>query len=107
MNVIMRSSLDWLVGGPKKLLSIQAVEPELQNDSSVPLTVTLTVEGINFLVGHEVLFNDMPVEIESINMDGTIEVIVPAGLSNGLYDITLRSPDRQSTFLPQAFQVID
>ena len=105
MNMIMKNSLDWLVEGPQKLLSIYSVEPVIQNDNSVSLAVTLTVEGINFLVGHDVFLNDIPVEIKSINMDGTLEIIVPADLPHGLYDITLRSPDGQSTILTEAFQV--
>ena len=105
MNIIIKNSLDWLMEGSKKLLSIHSVEPEIQNDNSVPLTVILTVEGINFLVGHDVFLNDIPVEIKSINMNGTLEILVPAGLPKGLYDITLRSPDGQSTILSEAFQV--
>jgi hypothetical protein len=69
------------------------------------LTVILTVEGINFLVGHDVFLNDIPVEIKSINMNGTLEILIPAGLPQGLYDITLQSPDGQSTILSEAFQV--
>ncbi len=105
MNMIMKNSLDWLAEGSKKLLSIHLVEPEIQNDNSVPLTVMLTLEGINFLVGHDVLLNDIPVEIKSINMNGSMEILVPAGLPQGIYDITLRSPDGQSTILSEAFQV--
>jgi hypothetical protein len=105
MDSIMQNSLNWLMDGSKKLLSIQSVEPEVQDDNSAPLTITLTVEGINFLVGHEVHLNDMPAEIKSINMDGTLEIIIPAGLPGGIYDITLRSPDGQSTILPEAFQI--
>jgi len=105
MDMIMKNSLDWLMEGSKKLLSIHSVEPEIQNDNSVPLAVMLTVEGINFLVGHDVFLNDIPVEIKSINMNGTLEILVPAGLPQGLYDITLRSPDGQSTILSEAFQV--
>ncbi|MCP4608575.1 MAG: S8 family serine peptidase [Planctomycetes bacterium] len=105
MNVIMKNSLDWLVNGSQKLLSIHSVEPGIQNDNSVPLTVMLTVEGINFLVGHDVLLNDIPVEINSINMNGSVEILVPAGLPQGIYDITLKSPDGQSTILSESFQV--
>ncbi|MHC4534705.1 MAG: S8 family serine peptidase [Planctomycetota bacterium] len=105
MDMIMKNSLDWLMEGSKKLLSIHSVEPEIQNDNSIPLTVMLTVEGINFLVGHDVLLNDIPVEIKSINMNGSVEILVPAGLPQGIYDITLRSPDGQSTILSESFQV--
>jgi hypothetical protein len=105
MDIIIKNSLDWLMEGSKELLSIHSVEPEIQNDNSVSLAVTLTVEGINFLVGHDVLLNDIPVEIKSINMNGTLEILVPADLPHGLYDITLRSPDGQSTILTEAFQV--
>lgn len=105
MNTVMQNSLNWLMSGSKKLLSIHSVEPGIQNDNSVPLTVTLTVEGINFLVGHEVLFNNIPVEIKSINMDGTLEITVPSELPAGIYDVTLRSPDGQSTVLSGAFRV--
>ncbi len=105
MDMVIQNSLDWLMEGSKKLLSIRSVEPEIQNDNSVSLAVTLTVEGINFLVGHEVFLNDIPVEIKSIDMNGSVEILVPSGLPRGLYDITLRSPDGQSTVLPEAFQV--
>ena len=105
MDMIMKNSLDWLMEGSQKLLSIQSVEPGIQNDNSVPLTVMLTVEGINFLVGHDVLLNDIPVEINSINMNGSVEILVPAGLPQGIYDITLRSPDGQSAILSEALQV--
>lgn len=105
MDMVIQNSLDWLMEGTKKLLSIRSVEPEIQNDNSVSLAVTLTVEGINFLVGHEVFLNDIPVEIKSIDMNGSVEILVPSGLPRGLYDITLRSPDGQSTVLPEAFQV--
>jgi subtilisin family serine protease len=105
MDVIIRNSLDWLMGGSKGLLSIRSVEPEIQNDNSIPLAVTLTVEGINFLVGHDVFLNDIPVEITAIDMNGTMEILVPEGLPEGLYDITLISPDGQSSVLAGAFQV--
>lgn len=105
IDMIMQNSLNWLMNGSKKLLSIHSVEPEIQKDNSVPLAVTLTVEGINFLVGHDVLLNDIPVEITAINMNGSLEILVPAGLPQGLYDITLRSPDGQSTTVSEAFMV--
>jgi hypothetical protein len=105
MDIIMKNSLDWLMEGSQKILSIHSVEPEIQNDNSVSLAVTLTVEGINFLVGHDVFLNDIPVEIKSIKMNGTLEILVPAGLPQGLYDITLRSPDGQSATLSETFQV--
>jgi subtilisin family serine protease len=107
MNIIVKNSLDWLLGGSKKLLSIRSVEPEIQTDNSVPITVELTVEGINFLVGYDVRLNDKPVEITEIDMTGRIEILVPAGLPNGLYDITVDSPDGQSNVLSETFIVDD
>ncbi len=107
MDKIVQNSLNWLTNGPRKLLSIRSVEPEIQNDNSVPLAVTLTVEGINFLVGHDIFLNDIPVEITAIDMKGSLEILVPAGLPQGLYDITLRSPDGQSTTASEAFEVED
>ena len=82
--MIMQNSLYWLMNGTRNLLSIRSTEPEIQNDNSIPLAVTLTVEGINFLVGHDVLLNDVPVEITAINMNGSLEILVPAGLPPGL-----------------------
>ena len=105
MDIIIQNSLNWLMNGTRKLLSIRSAEPEIQNDNSVPLTVTLTVEGINFLGGHDVLLNDIPMEITAIDLDGSLEFLVPAGLPQGLYDITLRSPDGQSTTVSQAFEI--
>ena len=103
--MIVQNSLNWLTNGSRKLLSIRSVEPEIQNDNRVPLAVTLTVEGINFLVGHDILLNDIPVEITAIDMKGSLEILVPAGLPQGLYDITLRSPDGQSTTASEALEV--
>jgi hypothetical protein len=105
MDIIVQNSLNWLMDGTRNLLSIRSAEPEIQNDNSIPLAVTLTVEGINFLVGHDVLLNDIPMEITAIDLDGNLEFLVPAGLPQGLYDITLRSPDGQSTTVSQAFKI--
>jgi hypothetical protein len=105
MGMVVKNSLDWLMEGPRNLLSIKSVEPEIQSDNSVPLTVTLAAEGINFLVGHDVLLNDVPVAITSIDLNGRLEILVPAGLPAGLYDIILRSPDGQSATIPEAFTV--
>jgi len=107
MDIIIQNSLNWLMNGSRKLLSIRSVEPEIQIDNSVPVTVTLTVEGINFLVGHDVRLNDTPVEITAIDMTGSVEILVPAGLHRGLYDITLDSPDGQSNVLSEAFRIDD
>ena len=105
MDIIMQNSLDWLISGSRKLLSIQAVEPGVQVDNSVPLAVTLMVEGLNFSVGYDVRLNDTSVEITSMVVPGRIEILVPAGLPLGLYDITLDSPDGQSSVMHAAFTV--
>jgi hypothetical protein len=107
MNIIIRNSLDWLTKGQRKLLTIRSLEPEIQIDSSTPTTVKLTVEGINFLVGYDVRLNDTPVEITAVDLSGNIEILVPAGLPNGLYDITLDSPDGQSNVLYETFAIDD
>jgi hypothetical protein len=107
IDIIIRNSLDWLMNGSRKLLSIRSVEPEIQIDNSLPVTVTLTVEGINFSSGYDVRFNDTPVEIMAIDMTGNVEILVPAGLPRGLYDITLDSPDGQSNILSNAFTIDD
>lgn len=113
MDVVIQNSLNWLMSGSRKLLSIQSVEPDVQLDNTVPTTVTLTAEGLNFPVGHDVRLNDTPVEITAIDpfgtlragMSGRIEILVPAGLPEGIYNITLDSPDGQSSILPAAFTV--
>ena len=107
MNIIIKNSLDWLMNGSRKLLSIYSVKPKIQIDSSTPTTVKLTAEGINFLVGYDVRLNDTPVEITAIDLAGNIEILVPAGLPNGLYDITLESPDGQSNVLYETFTIDD
>jgi len=107
MSIIIQNSLDWLMNGQRKLLSIRSVEPEIQTDNSVPITVKLTVEGINFLVGYDVRLNDTPVEITEIDITGSIEILVPAGLPKGFYDITLDSPDGQSNVLSETFIIDD
>ncbi len=107
LDIIMQNSLDWLMNGSRKLLSIRSVEPEIQIDNSVPVTVTLTVEGINFSVGYDVRLNDTPVEITAIDMAGSVEILVPTGLPRGLYDITLDSRDGQSNVLSEAFTIDD
>jgi hypothetical protein len=105
MNIIIKKSLDWLMNGSRKLLSVRSVEPEIQTDNRVPITAKLTVEGMNFLVGYDVRLNDAPVEITEIDMTGSISILVPAGLPKGLYDITLDSPDGQSNVLSETFIV--
>ena len=123
MDLIVQNSLDWLMSGPRKLLSIRSVEPVVQIDNAIPTKVTLTVEGLNFSVGHDVRLNDTPVEITAIDpfvtprarpelaegagMSGHIEIVVPAGLPQGLYDIALDSPDGQSDVLHAAFAIDD
>ncbi len=77
----------------------------MQHDNSLSLPVTLSVEGINFLIGHDIFLNDIPVKMTAIDMDGIVDITVPAGLPSGHYDITLKSPDGQSTTLAQAFKV--
>lgn len=105
MDVIMRNSLTWLLDGPRTALSLHAIEPTVQNDNSLSLPATLSVAGINFLIGHDIFLNDIPVQMTSIDMDGTVDITVPAGLPQGRYDITLKSPDGQSVTLPEAFKV--
>ena len=105
MNMIVKNSLDWLMEGSRNLLSIKSIEPAIQSDNSFPLTVTLVAEGINFLVGYDVFLNDIPVAITSIDLEGNLEIHVPAGLPRGLYDITLKSPDGQNTIIPKAFTI--
>jgi hypothetical protein len=105
MDMIVKNSLDWLMEGSRNLLSIKSVEPAIQSDNSAPLAVMLAAEGVNFLVGYSVYLNDIPVEITSIDFNGNLEIIVPAGLPEGLYDITLQSPDGQSTTLSEAFTI--
>ena len=95
------------MNGPRKLLSIRSVEPEIQIDNSAPITVKLAVEGINFSVGYDVRLNDTSVEITSIDLAGSIEFLVPADLPNGLYDIMLDSPDGQSNVLYETFTIED
>jgi len=107
MTIIIKNSLDWLMNGQRKLLSIQSVEPNIQTDNSIPTTVKLTVEGINFSLGYDAQLNDTPVEIAAIDLAGNIEIIIPSGLPNGLYDITLESPDGQSNVLPEIFTIQD
>jgi hypothetical protein len=105
MNMIVKNSLDWLMEGSKNLLSVKSVEPEIQSDNSAPLTVTLVAEGINFLDGYDVFLNDIPVAVTSIDLNGSLEILIPAGLYPGLYDIALTSPDGQSSTIPEAFTI--
>jgi hypothetical protein len=105
MDMIVKNSLDWLMEGSRNLLSMKSVEPAIQSDNSAPLTVTLAAEGINFLVGYDVFLNDIPVEITSIDLNGNLEILIPAGVPEGLYDITLQSPEGQSTTLSEAFTI--
>jgi len=105
MNIIIKNSLDWLIDGQRKLMSIRSIEPVIQTDNSTPMTVKLTAEGINFSAGYDIRLNEIPVEITAIDLAGNIEILVPAGLPNGLYDITLISPDGQSNVLPGTFTI--
>jgi hypothetical protein len=105
MDIIVKNSLDWLMDGPRNLLSIKSIGPEIQSDNGIPLTVTLIAEGINFLVGYDVFLNEIPVAVTSIDLEGNLEIQVPAGLPRGRYDVTLRSPDGQSTTISEAFTI--
>ena len=105
MDIIVRNSLDWLMAGSGNRLAIRSVEPQVQIDNRAALMVTLTAEGINFPFGHDVRLNERSVEITSIDMTGNLEILIPAGLPRGIYDITLDSPDGQTTTLVQAFEV--
>ena len=105
MDRILQNSLDWLIDGPKMNLSLLSIEPTVQHDNRMPLPATLLLEGLNFFIGHDVFFDDIPVEITGIQMPGTVEINVPGGLLPRRYDITLRSPDGQETRLSAAFTV--
>ena len=70
-----------------------------------PFPVYNSQEGINFLIDHDIFLNDIPVQMTAIDMAGTVDITVPAGLPDGHYNITLKSPDGQSVTLPQAFKV--
>jgi len=104
-NMIVKNSLDWLMEGPRNLLSIKSVEPQIQSDNSNSLALTLVAEGINFLVGYDVFLNEILVAVTSIDLEGNIEILVPAGLPRGIYDITLKSPDGQKTTTSEAFTI--
>ena len=105
MDIIVRNSLDWLMSGSSNRLAIRSVEPQVQLDNTGALAVTLTADGVNFPVGHDVRLNERSVEITAIDITGSLEILIPAGLPRGLYDITLSSPDGQTTTLSQAFEV--
>jgi len=105
MDRVVQNSLDWLIEGPRMNLSLLSIEPSVQPDNRASLPATLQLEGLSFFIGHDVFFNDIPVEITGIQMPGTVEINVPSGLPPERYDITLRSPDGQETRLPAAFTV--
>jgi len=93
------------MSGSSNRLAIRSVEPQVQLDNTGALAVTLTADGVNFPVGHDVRLNERSVEITAIDITGSLEILIPAGLPRGLYDITLSSPDGQTTTLSQAFEV--
>lgn len=105
MDTIIQNSLTWLMDGSRTRLSLHSLDPAVQYDNSLPLPAALSVDGINFLMGHDVCLNNVPVEITDIDISGQVGIVVPAGLSHGRYDVTLQSPDGQSTTLAQAFKV--
>jgi len=105
MDTIMQNSLSWLLEGPRTRLTLDAIDPAVQLDNSLALPVTLSLEGINFLVDHDIFLNDLPVKMTGIDMHGMVDILVPAGLPRGLYDISVHSPDGQRTTLWEAFQV--
>ncbi|MBN2327174.1 MAG: S8 family serine peptidase [Candidatus Omnitrophica bacterium] len=105
MNLLIKNSLDWMLDDPKQAFSLQSITPAAQNDNSMPSAATLLVDGVNFQVGYTVLLNDQLMQIDSINLDGEIEIEIPAGLTEGIYDITVISPDGQTATLTQGYQV--
>ncbi|MFH1743567.1 MAG: hypothetical protein ABIH23_31575, partial [bacterium] len=105
MSKIVGGSLSWLTNWQPETLSIQSVEPSSQPDTSQPLTVRLAAEGLTFSVGNLISLDDFNMPIVSCDACSQLEIVVPAGLSDGLYDITLRTPDGQSVTSPDAFTV--
>ena len=105
MNRIITSSLSWLGSKEPGGLSIVSIEPSSQPNANSPLTVTLTVTGVDFPVGNQVSLDEINLPITSRKGCGQLEVVVPAGLPNGLYDVTVRTPDGQVATMPNMFKV--
>ncbi|MFH1738058.1 MAG: S8 family serine peptidase, partial [bacterium] len=105
MNQIMRNSLSWLTAAQEQSLSVVSIYPNQQPDSDIPLNAVLTVSGINFSVGNHVYLNEIPIEIISVDTCGDLETLIPAGLPDGKYDITVSTADGQIASLAEGFQV--
>jgi hypothetical protein len=107
MNTVMARVLPWLENAPLRTLSILSIDPPKQEDPSIPTEVRLSVAGLNFTVGNAVFLDEIPLDIASINAGETVHVLIPAGLVDGVYDVTVITADGRSARLENAFQVGD
>jgi subtilisin family serine protease len=105
MNRIIKNSLSWLGDKQPESLSILSIEPSSQPDNSSALTVALTVTGVNFPVGNYVRLDEINLPVTSFKECGRLEVVVPAGLPNSLYDVSVQTPDGQVATVPNIFKV--
>ncbi len=107
MNALVKNTLAWLMNDAKQTLSITSITPETINDHSNRRNVTITTEGINFLLGNNLFLNLLPLDITQIDFDGTISAQIPGDAPAGVYDLTLTTPDGQTATLTEAIKIGD
>ncbi len=105
MARIIENSLDWMNEEEGETLSIVSIEPAAQPDTEKRVTATVVATGLNFSVGNHVSLDHINLPITSTEICGDLEVVIPTGLPDGLYDVTLSTPDGQETTLPDVFKV--
>ncbi|MFH1742297.1 MAG: hypothetical protein ABIH23_25105, partial [bacterium] len=105
MFKIISNTFSWFTAAQPEVLSIQSVEPSFQPDTSQPLTVQIDVTGLNFSVGNHVSLDSINLPVTSITGCHQLQVVVPGGLPDGLYDVTLRTAEGQVVSLPNIFKV--
>jgi hypothetical protein len=90
-----------LVVGILPSVKITAVSPTEMSTGPA----TLTISGSSFFpvtqiwLGNQLLTNTVYINSQ------TMQVIVPAGIAPGMYDVSVSNPDGQSDLLPDAFTV--
>ena len=97
--------MDWLLDGTRESFSVVAVDPSEIEDSTVSHSASVTVEGLNYAAGNSVYLDGYLMELSGVDLNGNLEMRIPAGLAAGIYDLTVKTPDAQTAVLENAFEV--
>ena len=95
---LVKDSLD----PPDDSLKVTDIDPS-SGYNDVPTSVK--VSGESFKAGAEVFIDGFLCEVTAVS-DDTIDAIIPAGITPGIYDVSIKNLDEEIATLPDAFLVI-